>query len=296
MENLLKILLSYFFKVFSRISPHLTAKIAWSFFCKPRIRKKPLSKVENNIKQRAKHYFINSEHYKIAVYEWSNSDRPAPEKIVVLTHGWGGHALNFSSIITKLLESGFKVIAYDSPAHGMSSGNTTNLLHNTRALACVCEHVPQVSALIGHSFGAMASAYLLELNKDFEKFSNVEKIILIAGPNKLSDIFASFTQAMGLPNSVLKIFHQKLSNIAKRNIESMATVNFLQNYKGSTLVIHDQNDHIVPFIEAETISKEVLSSALLVTSGFGHFRILSAIDTINGIFDFISDANITNNR
>ncbi len=292
MESLLKILLTYFFKLFSIASPSFTAKIAWPLFCKPRIRKKPLSKTELMLVQQARQYSIDSEDYKIAVYEWRNSDNPEPGKTVLLTHGWGGHALNFSYIIVKLIKAGFNVVAYDSPAHGKSSGNKTNLMHNTKALLSVCERIPYVHALVGHSFGAMANAYALELSDDSKKLPNMNKLILIAGPNKLSDIFASFAQVMGLSNGVLNIFHQKLESIAQRNIESMSTVEFLRNYDGETLVIHDQNDRIVPHKEAEIIANEVMSSSLYTTSEYGHFRVLSAKNVINKILDFI---NIPNN-
>ncbi len=291
MENLLKIILTGFFKFFAKISPVFTAKVAWSFFCKPRIRKKPLSKFEKELAQHTKQYYVDSENYKIAVYEWSNLDHAAQAKTVLLTHGWGGHALNFAFIITKLLEGGFNVVAYDSPAHGKSSGNRTNLLHNTRALLSVCEHLPSVNVLVGHSFGAMSSAYAIEICKDSAMLSKVDKIILIAGPNNLADIFATFTQAMELPNSVLEIFHQKLEAIAKRNIENMSTVEFLQHYNGETLVVHDHNDRIVPFTEAATVAKEVASASLFATTGYGHFRVLGAKNVLSFIVDFINKTN-----
>ncbi|MFK7814741.1 MAG: alpha/beta fold hydrolase [Gammaproteobacteria bacterium] len=292
MESLLKTILIKFFTLFSIISPSLTAKIAWPFFCKPRIQKKPLSKTESKLIQQAKQYYVDSENYKIAVYEWGNSDHSDPKKTILFTHGWGGHALNFSFIIAKLVKGGFNVVAFDSPAHGKSSGNITNLLHNTKALLSVCEHIPSVSVLVGHSFGAMANAYALELTNSTTRFSNIDRLILIAGPNKLTDIFASFTQAMGLSNGVLKIFHQKLEVIAKRNIESMSTVEFLRNYDGETLVIHDHNDRIVPFEEAEIIANEVISATLFATTECGHFRILGAKSVISKIFDFINKPNI----
>jgi pimeloyl-ACP methyl ester carboxylesterase len=290
-DNILKAILTIFFKFFSRISPGLTAEVAWSFFCKPRIRKKQLSKFENNLLKQAKQYYIESENYRIAVYEWRNADLTQNSNTILLTHGWGGHALNYSHIITKLVEGGFNVIAYDSPAHGKSSGSKTNLLHNTHALLNVCAQIPPVTALVGHSFGAMASAYALELSNSSAILAHTNKIILIAGPNKLADLFASFTQAMGLPDVVLKIFHRKLETIAKRTIESMTTVDFLCHYRGKILVVHDHNDRIVPFIEAEKIANKLTSAALFATSAYGHSRILAAESVINTIFGFISETN-----
>lgn len=292
METILKTILISFFKILAKISPSLTAKIAWSFFCRPRIRKKPLSKFESKLLQQAKKNSINSGEYEISVYEWrilTNSDEA---KTVLLTHGWGGHALNFAHIIVKLLESDFNVVAYDSPAHGKSSGKQTNLLCNTQALLDVNNNVGTIHALIGHSFGTMANAYALELSKNTAQLPTVEKLILIAGPNKLADIFASFTQAMQLPGSILRIFHQKLETIAKRKVESMSVVEFLKIYKGETLVVHDHKDRVVPISEADSVANSVEAATLFATSGCGHFRILADKNVSDKIINFLNTPTV----
>ena len=175
MEILLKIILTNFFRFFSKISPNLTAEIAWSFFCKPRIQKKPLRGIEKKLLQQAKQYFIDSGEYIISVYEWRNSSNANKAKTILLTHGWGGHALNFSHLVIKLLEGDFNVLAYDSPVHGKSSGTKTNLLHNTQALLDVSQHAKSVDTLIGHSFGTMANAYALGLTKETSHLLTVKK-------------------------------------------------------------------------------------------------------------------------
>jgi len=286
-ETILKTILSNFFKLFSKISPRLTAKIAWFFFCRPRIRKKPLSKFESELLQQAKKNSINSGEYKISVYVWRNVTNSDEAKTILLTHGWGGHALNFSHIITKLLESNFNVVAYDSPANGNSSGKQTNLLCNTQALLDVSNNVGPIHALIGHSFGAMANAYALELSKNTAHLPTIEKLILIAGPNKLADIFASFTQAMQLPDSILRIFHQKLETIAKREVESMSVVEFLQSYNGETLVVHDHKDRVVPITEADSVVNDINTATLFSTTGLGHFRILADSNMSDKIISFL---------
>ena len=293
MESVLKTILATFFKYFSKISPKLTAIIAWSFFCIPRIRKKPLSKFESKLLQQAKQYSIDSGEYKIAVYEWKNPTNTSnANNTVLLSHGWGGHALNFAYVIKQLLKDGFDVVAYDSPAHGKSSGKQTNLFYNTQTVVEVAKNIGPIYALIGHSFGTLANSYALDLCQEKNCLLEVEKIILIAGPNKVTDIFASFTQAMQLPNTVLAIFHQKVEIIAKRKIETMSAIEFLKNYAGQSLLIHDHNDRIVPFSEAETVSKGV-GASLFSTTGNGHFRILATKNVIEEIISFLKPASAT---
>ena len=287
MENVLKIVLGTFFKNFSKLSPNLTANIAWSFFCKPRIRKKPLTKFETNLLQRSEQYTINSGEYEISVYEWHNTNNSSDSRTIIFSHGWGGHALNFSRIIAALIENDFNVIAYDSPAHGNSSGNQTTLPCNTQALLDVAKPKETIYALIGHSFGNMANTYAVDLCKDNSQFAAVEKLILIAGPNKLSDIFASFTQAMQLPDSVLNLFHQRVEKLVNRKIRTMSVSIFLQSYRGETLVIHDRKDRIVPFSEAESVAKSS-AAELFSTAGHGHFRILTTDSAIDRVVNFLN--------
>ena len=271
METILKTILISFFKIFAKISTSLTTKITWSFFCRPHIRKNPLSKFKSKLLQQAIKDSINSGEYEISFYEWRNLTNLDEAKTVLLAHDWGGHALNFAHIIDKLLESGFNVVAYDSPAHGKSSGKQTNLLCNTQALLGVNDNVGPIHAFIVHSSGAMANSYALELSKNTAQLPTVEKLILIAGPNKLADIFASLTQAMQLPDSILRIFHQKLETIAKRKIENMSVVKFLKTYKGETLVVHNHKNRVMPISEADIIE----AATLFATSECGHFRILA---------------------
>jgi pimeloyl-ACP methyl ester carboxylesterase len=54
---------------------------------------------------------------EVAVYRWGKADRR-----ILLVHGWGGKAAQFFSFVGPLLESGFEVIGFDAPAHGLSSG------------------------------------------------------------------------------------------------------------------------------------------------------------------------------
>ena len=132
MEKALKIILASFLRILAKLSPKLSANLAWTIFCKPLNRKKPLSNSEKNLIQQSQQFFIDSEEFRIAVYQWNAIEDADSAKTILLTHGWGGHALNFSYVIKRLLADGFNVIAFDGSAHGNSSGKQTNLQRNTQ--------------------------------------------------------------------------------------------------------------------------------------------------------------------
>ena len=59
----------------------------------------------------------------IATWRWGSRDAPA----VILAHGWGGYAAQMRAFVFPLLSAGYRVIAYDQPAHGVSEGRLTGL-------------------------------------------------------------------------------------------------------------------------------------------------------------------------
>jgi hypothetical protein len=60
---------------------------------------------------------------QIAAWRWGERDAPA----VILAHGWGGYAAQMRAFVFPLLSAGFRVVAYDQPAHGVSEGRLSGL-------------------------------------------------------------------------------------------------------------------------------------------------------------------------
>ena len=72
----------------------------------------------------------------IAMWRWGSRDAPA----VLLAHGWGGNAAQMRPFVFPLLQAGYRVIAYDQPAHGVSDGKLTGLPDFADVLAEVAWH------------------------------------------------------------------------------------------------------------------------------------------------------------
>ena len=76
----------------------------------------------------------------IVMWRWGSRDAPA----VLLAHGWGGNAAQMRPFAFPLLEAGYRVIAYDQPAHGVSEGRLTGLPDFADVLAEVAWHHGEV--------------------------------------------------------------------------------------------------------------------------------------------------------
>jgi pimeloyl-ACP methyl ester carboxylesterase len=63
-----------------------------------------------------------------------------------------------SGLARALVGAGFRVVAYDAPAHGESTGRFASLPEFARALADVAEALGKIHGLFGHSLGGAAVA------------------------------------------------------------------------------------------------------------------------------------------
>lgn len=105
---------------------------------------------------------VNDEHFakselNFNTFKWGKGNHK-----VILTHGWGSKALDFSEIVTALNQTGdFEVIAFDAPGNGSSEGDLSNLLLYTQAVKAVVLHYGKPDVVVGHSLGAMANVIAL---------------------------------------------------------------------------------------------------------------------------------------
>jgi hypothetical protein len=158
---------------------------------------------------------VNDEHFakrelSFNSFKWGNGKYK-----IILTHGWGSKALDFSDIITALDQTGdFEIIAFDAPGNGSSEGDLSNLLLYVQAVKAVTLHYGKPDALVGHSLGAMANVIalrevgikpsilisltpLLQLKENFEYSMNA---IGISALNQ-AEFLNSFYEKFGVPAS-----------------------------------------------------------------------------------------------
>ena len=129
----------------------------------------------------------------ITVYSPS-VDTPAP--VVLLVHGWGGHAAQMLPMAEAIAARGLRPVLVDMPAHGRSRGSISALPQFARAIDYVAARLTQqgceLHALVAHSLGASAAAYVSS------RGLGLRRLVLLAPPASPPEYTHLFAQVFGL--------------------------------------------------------------------------------------------------
>lgn len=272
-------LVRLWFSIVGRLFPTYAARIAYRLFATPRSRAN--HRFSDPIMEKAKLFEVLYGKQILKAYEWGHGDRN-----ILLVHGWESRGTALRSFVPALVEKGYRVIAFDGPAHGNSTGKRTNLPHFGGAIRAVINHVGGVYGIITHSFGGASTVFALrESPTDIE----VEKLVLIATPNRLSLVLKSAIDMMGVPakasQKFVNIIEQKLKRSVKETDISQANGKIRVK---EALIVHDKNDEVVPFQAAEGIFDAWDNATLLVAEGLGHFKLLKNQSLIEKVAAFIT--------
>jgi pimeloyl-ACP methyl ester carboxylesterase len=214
----------------------------------------------------------------IAMWRWGASDAPA----VLLAHGWGGNAAQMRGFVFPLLEAGFRVVAYDQPAHGVSEGRLTGLPDFADVLAEVAWHHGGLHAVIGHSLGAMAAALA-----EAQGRTQPRKVVLISPPSDLMGYSRRFARWHWMPEPVRDAMQAAIEERYGLPWSELELARLAPRLAAQALVIHDRGDRMVPWKQGEQLARHWQGARLLSTEGLGHRRILVDDAVARAAVDFV---------
>jgi pimeloyl-ACP methyl ester carboxylesterase len=219
---------------------------------------------------------------RLAAWRWGDSDAPA----VLLAHGWGGHSAQMVPLARPLLAAGYRVIAFDQPAHGLSEGQLTGLPDFAAAIAAVARRYGGVTAVVGHSLGGAALALALSQYRDLS--SRVKRAVLINAPSDISGFSRRFARLLKLPERVRRHMQEAIEERYGVRWTELEPPRLAAHLDAKGLIIHDRGDREVPIAQGEALAGVWLGARLLRTEGLGHVGILSDEHVGLAVADFIS--------
>ena len=268
------------FQTLGPIFPKWSAKVAYRLFSTPNM--KARHKRSDTIIEKAKVFDFMYAGHLLKGYEWGAGDR-----VVLLVHGWESRGTALRSFVPDLVAKGFRVVAFDGPAHGNSYGKQTNLLHFGGAIRAIINYLGEVESIIAHSFGGASTVFTLS---KLDNSIAVDKLVLIAVPAQLDKVIEGFAKYVSLPKGTHEEFVKILEGKVNMSLKDVDVSESKRQMKvGKTLLVHDRDDNIVPFSRSQLIAEKWDNTAFLVTEGYGHYQLVKNPVVINNIVSFLAE-------
>jgi pimeloyl-ACP methyl ester carboxylesterase len=271
--RLLRGLLRVQFRVLGRVAPATSDRWAARLFSTPR-RRGPAPE-PSTPGLHAERLRVGSGDVELAVWSWGQG--PA----VVLAHGWSGNAAQLSSFIRPLLDAGFRVVAFDQPAHGHSTGRRTNLPRMADALQSIARAVGPLHAVVAHSLGATAAALAL-----FDHLP-AKQVVLVAPPAAPPYFAQRVASYLGLSQKRTEGMLSQLQREVGIHLDSLDIRSIAGWMRQPALIFHDVQDREVPFAQGRAIAEAWPNARLVPLARLGHIRPLSDAAVVRQAVDFV---------
>jgi len=267
------------FSLFAPVAPRLCGRIAYQLWITPP--RFPAPQRERDSLAQGEQTMLDFDGQQIATCTWgSGDDKPG----ILLIHGWSGRGTQLASFVKPLLELGYRVTAFDAPAHGNSSGRQTNLYQVVDTILELDRRLGHYSAVITHSFGGPCLAVAMKHGL------NTDCVVNISPPSTVIGLVDKFSATLRLPEKVHKELVKTIEQKFGQQVwEHASMANNIRDLDVPALVVHDVDDIDVPWHEGQAIAEAWSKMRFIKTTGLGHRRILKDDQTIRSVVDFIDE-------
>jgi esterase/lipase len=218
--------------------------------------------------------------YELVGYRWNH---PQQKKVMIL-HGFSSTIMKFDHFVKPLIKQGYEVIAIDAPAHGKSSGKQTTVLEYKAMIEKIHRTLGPIDAFVAHSFGGLALSLFLEHLPDQENM----KVVLIAPATETSTAIETFCRFLKIDDKVKQqmenLIYEKSGILAK----DFSVSRVASKIKANILWIHDEDDEITPWSDAEKVQQMHLPNyKFMLTKELGHRKIYRDNKVTKSVFEFL---------
>lgn len=255
----------------NKLSTRAAGKLAFNIWFTPQNR--PISEADHSWLSSAKQDSMDYQGKALPVYQWGVGPT------ILNVHGWGGHSGQFRQLTHALVETGYRVIAFDAPGHGRAEGKTTN----AEEISDIIQRIAQQETLLGiisHSIGGLSSQNALNAG------AKAGFHVVLNTPMCLTHIVHTFKHQLSLPTEVIDQ-HKAL-------MEEKFGEGFWQEYdlRNQSFQIphfysYDSTDHQVSPEVGKTLQVQFPEADHLFTQALGHNKAVRNSGVIDAVKTFI---------
>ena len=260
-----------------RLAPQVTTHLMLRRFVQPR-RKKECN-YESRLPGGAQRLAVPHNNLTLTGWVWGETG-PA----VLVMHGWESHTGRMTPLIKPLVAQGYRVFALDAPGHGLSPQAPTHLQDVSEAIGAMLRQHGPFYGVVAHSFGAAATAVCLARQTELMP----EKLVLLSPMRDLAqhlDIFAGIAQLSPERKTRLKALVAQRQGLSFETCSAVAAV---RRFATPGLVIHDQDDRLIPHAVGQEIAQHWAGARFVSTSRLGHRRGLGNAQVIGHIVGYLA--------
>jgi pimeloyl-ACP methyl ester carboxylesterase len=216
----------------------------------------------------------------LAVYRWGAGPT------ILLVHGWHGRGTQLGAFVAPLVAAGYRVVAFDAPAHGRTPGRATNLPEVSEALLEVAAAFPPLHGVIAHSFGAAST--LVAISRGLAP----RRVVTLSAPASIAFLLDSFAAQLELPVAVMDVHRRLMEQRFGADIwRRLSPTEIARGLNIPALLVHDQEDHDVPWQEGEALARAWPGANWVRTQGLGHRRILRDPEVVARSVAFMTETS-----
>ncbi len=262
--------------VISSSESHAIVKRVYRAFFGPS--KYEVKSTDQAILERGTNFRIPFEGGGLAVTTWGEG--PA----VLLMHGWSGARAQMTGFVDPLLAAGYRVVAYDQPAHAESDGKGTNLLEIAPTMDLIAHQEGSFHAVIAHSFGTLITSYALVK----QNFPPPARLVYFGSFNRLMDSLPRFQVLAQLPEEIIDGLRAMIyDNFGQDVLESITNEILTPQINIPALMFHDAADNVTPVEDSRAVARVWKHARLIETEGLGHRGALQAKSIHDQVVNFL---------
>lgn len=269
------------FKAIALVSNKKAAESLFKLFCtpysgKPKRKEPPFFKKATTLN-------ILFEGMTIKGWQWIPANCNGSKVLVV--HGFDSCSYKSESIIQKLYASGYQVLAFDAPGHGISDGKTVNAKQFSECINNINEKFGTLYAIVAHSFGGMAAALATE-----NYLPQLQKLVLIAPATETRRAIDNFFIFLKMPIKLKPEFDNIIKGLSGKDVAYFSVARAVENIKNNILWIHDKKDFICPIDDVIPVQEKHLPNVqFYITKGLGHNAIYRSSSVLQQIDAFLAE-------
>ena len=261
-------------RALSVVAPRATSALVTGVFMLPRRHDRPAR--EQELIARATPLRFSTRHGDVAAWTWGRGPT------VMLIHGWEGRGTQLGAFIDPLVSAGYRVLAWDMPAHGASRGRLTNAMEFAEVIGDVTRHVGDPAAIIAHSMGALSVTIALRLGA-----IHAGRIAYVAPATAPEKGIELVREHLGVPDAVLDRVKDRLLSRLGITWDDLMHGAVPDGMAIPLFVMHDRGDRDVDPANAERITSRWQGAELRWTTGLGHNRILRDPEVVRAVTGFL---------